>query len=345
MSEKLSGAAYEKLMTHVGWQVDRVMSLDTSGKQIVPALYDAAVAEVSGPLTMTAARKLREVVAPGDVVGLITGFPSRSFLAPGISETDGPVGAAFLARMVEEVLGAVPIIITETSLVKYSSAPSLAAGLLVTDIERALLSKRGKVKASAVGFLPFPLDDAEAQKVTRDFFETIKPKALVAIEMPSKGEDGYGHTAGGRRIVEEYLAKTDYLFHWAPEYGVLRIGLGDGGNEMGMGNLRETLYRISPVGKDIAAVTMSDVPVVGASSNWAAYGIGACLEALNLSTKILRRVDLAGIIRRCADEGAIDGRTLRPEPLVDGTPLAMNLAVLDLMAYLIERAIESAGAA
>lgn len=343
MSEKLSDAAYEKLMTHVGWQVDRVMSLDTSGKQIVPALYDAAVAEVGGPLTMTAARKLREVVAPGDVVGLITGFPSRSFLAPGISETDGPVGAAFLARMVEEVLGAVPIIITETSLVKYSASPSLAAGLLVTDVEGALRSKHGAVRASAVGILPFPTDDAEAQRVTRDFFEKIRPKALVAIEMPSKAQDGFGHTAGGRRIVDEYLAKTDYLFHWAPQYGALRIGLGDGGNEMGTANVREALYRVEPVGRDIAAVTESDVCVMGASSNWAAYGIGACLEALTFNTRVLRRIDLGGMIRRCADEGAIDGRTLRPEPLVDGTPLAMNLAVVDFMAYLIEKALETAG--
>jgi hypothetical protein len=142
--------------------------------------------------------------------------------------------------------------------------------------------------------------------------------------------------------VDEYLAKTDYLFHWAPQYQVLRIGLGDGGNEMGTGNVREALYRASPVGRDIAAVTTSDVCVIGASSNWAAYGIGACLEALSLNTRVLRRVDLAGIIRRCADEGAIDGRTLRPEPLVDGTPLAMNLAVVDLMAYLIEKALETA---
>ena len=331
---------FNQLIEHIGWQVDQVISLDTAGKGIVPALYKEAVNQVNGPLCMTAARRLRDAVLPGDAVGLITGFPSRSFLGPGISETDGPVGAAFLARMLEEVLGAVPIIITETSLVKYSAACSLAAGLLVTDVERALRSKRGAVKASAVGILQMPTEDTAAQHTTHQFFEEVKPKALIAVEMPSRGADGFGHTAGGRRIVDEYLAKADYLFHWAPEHGVLRIGLGDGGNEMGMGNLKEATYRASPVGHDIAAVTISDVPVVGASSNWAAYGIGACLEALSLSTKVLRRVNLAGIIRRCAEEGAIDGGSLRPEPYVDGTPLEMNLAVVDMMAFLIEKAIE-----
>lgn len=345
MTSQITGTTFDKLMERIGWEIDRLMSLDTPGKGIVPALYAEAVSQVGGPLAMTAARRLHEAVSPGDVVGLITGFPSRSFLGPGISETDGPVGAAFLARVVEEVLGAVPIIITETSLVKYSASPCLAAGLLVTDVEHALLSKRGAVKASAVGILPFPTDDSAAQRETRHFFETLQPKALVAIEMPSRAEDGFAHTAGGRRIVDDHLAKTDYFFDWAPEYKVLRIGLGDGGNEMGLGNLSQALYTATPVGHTIAAHTLSDVPVVGASSNWAAYAIGACLEALVSSTRVLRRIDLAGIIRRCAEEGAIDGGSLRPEPRVDGTPLEMNLAVVDMMAFLIERALEKAGAA
>lgn len=331
---------FHTLMNRIGWQVDQVMSVDTAGKGIIPELYKEAVAQVRGPLSMTAARRLREAVSPGEIVGIITGFPSRSFLGPGISETDGPVGAAFLARMVEEVMDAVPIIITEASLAKYSSACSLAAGLLVTGIDQALLAKRGPVKASAVGILDMPTDDQSAQQVTREFFETLHPKALVAVEMPSRGRDGFGHTAGGRRIVDEYLAKSDYLFDWAPEYDTLRIGLGDGGNEMGMGNLKAATCRVSPVGEEIAAVTLSDVPVVGASSNWAAYAIGACLEALSFKTKALRSIDLASIIRRCAEEGAIDGSSLRPEPRVDGTPLEMNIAVVDLMAYLVEKAIE-----
>jgi hypothetical protein len=339
MAPNLDDAQYHQLMERIGWQVDQVVSLDTPGKGIVPALYKEAVSQVGGPLCMTAAQELRRVVSAGDVVGLITGFPSRSFLGPGISETDGPVGAAFLARVIEETLGGVPILITEPSLVKYSEACLLAAGLLVTDVERALRSKRGQVKASAAGILHMPTADAEAQQVTRQFFEAIQPKALIAVEMPSRGADGYGHTASGRRIVDEYLAKADYLFHWAPEYGTLRIGLGDGGNEMGLGNLKEALYPASPVGRDIAAITHSDVPVVGASSNWAAYGIGACLEALSLSTKVLHRIDLASIIRRCAEAGAIDGGSLRPEPRVDGTPLEMNTAVVDLIAHLIEQAI------
>ena len=102
----------DQLFDRIGWQVDQLMSIDTRGKGHIPELYRAAVAEVQAPLAMTAARRLRETVAPGDVVGLITGFPSRSFLGRGITETDGPVGAVYLARVLDEVLNAVPVTIS-----------------------------------------------------------------------------------------------------------------------------------------------------------------------------------------------------------------------------------------
>jgi hypothetical protein len=97
----------DDLFERIGWQVDQLMSIDTRGKGIIPPLYQAAREWLGKPLAMTAARALRERIKPGDVVGIITGFPSRSFLGRGITETDGPVGAVFLARVLEEVLNAV----------------------------------------------------------------------------------------------------------------------------------------------------------------------------------------------------------------------------------------------
>jgi hypothetical protein len=97
------------------------------------------------------------------------------------------------------------------------------------------------------------------------------------------------------------------------------------------------------VGATIAATTTSDVPVVGASSNWAAYAIGVCIEALRGSTRVNRSIDLPGIIRRCADEGAIDGYSSRPEARVDGTPISLNLALLEMMTWVVDMALAEAG--
>ncbi|MFZ4663528.1 MAG: glutamate cyclase domain-containing protein [Caldilineaceae bacterium] len=333
----------DQLFDRIGWQIDQLMSIDTRGKGHIPALYQAAVAQVNAPLAMTAARRLREVIAPGDVVGIITGFPSRSFLGRGITETDGPVGAVYLARVLDEVLNAVPVIITDSELQRYCAKPSYNAGLLVTTLEQALLAKRGRVKAAAVSFLDCPVDDGEARMVAERFLRETQPKALIAVEMPGKAADGFAHTASGRAIVDEHLAKADHFFDLAPAYSVLRIGLGDGGNELGMGNIRDTLARLSPLGETIAAVGESEVPVVGASSNWAAYAIGVCLEALSGATRVNRAIDLAGIIRRCAEEGAIDGISSRPEAKVDGTPLSMNLGLIEMMCWVVDVALAEAG--
>ena len=246
------------------------------------------------------------------------------------------------AKFMEEVLGAVPVIIIDETLKKYCVGPGYAAGLLVTDLDRALLAKRGSVNASALAFLDCPVDNDAAERVAREFLGTVAPKALVAIEMPSIAANGLAHTAGGRAIVQEHLAKAHHFFTVAAELGILRVGLGDGGNEMGMGNMRAALAKITPVGERIAAATDSDVPVVGASSNWAAYAIGICIEALSGSTRVNRSIDLSSIIRRCADEGAIDGYSVRPEAKVDGTPLALNTAIIDLMAWVVDRAIAEA---
>lgn len=333
----------DELFRRVGWQIDHLMAIDTRGKGIVPALYAAAVEVVQAPLAMTAAQRLRATVGAGDVVGIITGFPSRSFLGRGITETDGPVGALYLARVLEEVLNAVPVIIIDNALQKYCAKPAANAGLLVTSVEQALLAKRGKVNAAALAFLDCPVDDNEARQVAEAFMQQRQPKALIAVEMPGKAADGFAHTASGRAIVDDHLAKADHFFDLARDQGVLRIGLGDGGNEMGMGNLRHTLAAIAPIGETIAAVSESDVPVVGASSNWAAYAIGVCIEALSVSTQVNRAIDLAGIIRRCAEEGAIDGYTSRPEAKVDGTPISMNLALLEMMTWVVDVAVNEAG--
>ena len=333
----------DELFKRIGWQVDQWMSIDTRGKGIIPPLYAAARNVMGSPLAMTAARRLREAIDPGDVVGIITGFPSRSFLGRGITETDGPVGAVFLARVLEEVLNAVPVFIVDPELQRYLKRASWTAGLLITDLDTALVAKRGPVNASAVAFYDCSVDDTEAQAAAEHFVNAYAPAALIAVEMPSIAADGFAHTAGGRVIVHEHLPKAHHFWYAAQAREVLCVGLGDGGNEMGLGNIAPVLKELYSVGDLIAAATSSDVPVVGASSNWAAYAIGVCIEAHEGTTHRVRDIDLPGIIHRCAEEGAIDGFSVRPEAKVDGTPVSLNTAVLDLMTWVVDRAILEAG--
>lgn len=70
------------------------------------------------------------------------------------------------------------------------------------------------------------------------------------------------------------------LFEAARQRGVLTIGVGDPGNEIGMGAIADTVKRLLPYGAEcqcscaggVADATEVDVVVPGTCSNWGAYG-------------------------------------------------------------------------
>src|SRR5680860_1516297 len=60
------------------------------------------------------------------------------------------------------------------------------------------------------------------------------------------------------------------------------IGIGDGGNEIGMGSLpQEIINRDIPNGEMIAATTSTDHLIVAGVSTWGGYGIVAALALAN----------------------------------------------------------------
>lgn len=335
----------EQTFTNIGLQLDHLMSLDTSGKGVTEPLYQAALEQTGGqPLAMAAARALCERIKPGDVVGIITGFPSRSFLLEGVTETDGPVGAAVLARMLEEVLGAVPLVFSEARVAHYTRNCCTAAGLLMATPEQALRAKDGPIRAAAGAMVPVSTGRDEAKQEAAGYMDRFCPAAMIAIEQPGMSQDGFSYTASGRRITDHFLAKMDYLFDEAEKRRILRIGIGDNGNEIGMASIKQAI-EACPHGEVIAATRAADYLLVSGNSNWGAYALAAAVEAVAAgSSRVLRRIDVPAILRRCAADGAIDGMSSRPEPYSDGTPPDLNQSVIDLMAWSIDVAMQRVGA-
>src|SRR5260370_4286882 len=89
-------------------------------------LYAAARRHAGGPLTLAAARLLVDRVKPSDTVLLISGFIMRDYQRP---ETDGPIGAAVLARALALGFGARPVGVSEAAATDVMSACFAAAGL------------------------------------------------------------------------------------------------------------------------------------------------------------------------------------------------------------------------
>ena len=110
------------------------------------------------------------------------------------------------------------------------------------------------------------------------------------------------------------------------------IAIGDGGNEVGMGNAVTALssLNIQP------AVSTVDELIVADVSNWAAYALCALTDWLSGHTSdsmTLFHGDLEMLVAR----GAIDGVTLEPTATEDGFPLSDTTALISDIAQLLSK--------
>lgn len=325
----------------VSWQrlgevIDAVVSADITGRGVSHELHAAARARLGYPLAMSAALHLRDRVKRGDPVLICTGWPSRSWLISGLTETDGPVGAGYLARAIEQCLGAVPLLVVEKSLVPFAEVALRSAGLIVADMDTALRSKQGPHNASVAAVVPFTTSWEEAAGAARELFDRLTPAAVVAIELPGANADGDFHNVTARLVPTELVVKADALMREAAARSVLTVGIGDGGNELGMGFAADAVREHLTGGNQIAPVTDVDVLVVGCISNWAGVGVGAALAALAGKPAMLRTLDVIRITERLSEAGAIDGLTSYVDPKNDGTTRAATEAFVELLTTAVE---------
>jgi len=231
-------------------------------------------------------------------VGLITGFfvPRGEVAAP---ETDGPVGTALLAAALA-ACGVPARIAVDTPCAGAVRAAVGAAG--------------GGVAVDEVGV------DEDLDRLIGDWRSTGVSHA-VAIERCGRSADGRPRNMRGVDV-SPWTAPLDDLFLAGPW---IRLAVGDGGNEIGMGKLPPGLIaRTVPNGEKIACVTSCDRLVVAGVSNWGAYGLMAALAvarpdwAAKIATFLTAERDLA-VTRATVDKaGAVDGVTALREATVDG---------------------------
>ncbi len=268
----------------------------------------------------------------------ITGF---LMLSCGKPETDGPVGAASLARAIDVGLKATPVFVTEESIVPTMAATAAGAGLHPWDADTA---SAGIHRAVIEGF---PIEHEAAKEVAQRMFDRYRPSAVIAIERPGWNRDRVHHSGGGFGI-SEFTAKIDYLFEGAKERGILTIGIGDLGNEMGMGYVADAIRALiphgdvcqCPCGGGIAASFEPDLGIMANISNWGAYGVEACLAALLDEPEVLHDGPTERwIIEESVRGGAIDPVSGMLRPYVDGTATDVNIKIVELLHSILHHRI------
>lgn len=248
-------------------------------------------------------------LAQAKSVGLITGFfvPRDGVAAP---ETDGPVGTALLAA----------------ALAACGLPVRIAVDSPCADVVRAAVREAGgHVVVDEVG-----VDDRPGLDRVTEAWRSAGVDHAVAIERCGISRDGRPRNMRGVDV-SAWTAVLDDLFGAGPW---MRIGVGDGGNELGMGKLPAGLIAQSvPNGDRIACVTGCDHLVVAGVSNWGAYGLMAALALVHESwSPILKEFltaarDLA-VTQAIVEAGAVDGVTARCETTVDGFGPDVHAAVI-----------------
>jgi D-glutamate cyclase len=297
--------------SHATSLVDRIEALIQVdvGRNIGP-LFAAARGGLAG-----AAAAL--VAGPATAVGIITGFyvPQGS---PPAAETDGPLGAALIARAMR-ALGVPCRLATDEP-----CRPACAAALAAAGANDVALD------AAALGV---PLNGLIA------LWRQVGVSHAISIERCGKSADGAPRNMRGDDIGAN-MVPLDELFLAGPWE---TIAIGDGGNEIGMGALPRSLIAANVAhGEEIACVTPARHLIVAGVSNWGAYALVGALAALcrDQRTALLALLDEGldrHILERMVHDGpAVDGVTRLQRLTVDGFEPERHHLVLKEIRALVE---------
>ena len=105
------------------------------------------------------------------------------------------------------------------------------------------------------------------------------------------------------------------------------VGIGDGGNEIGMGNLIDVIPSVDSLPDDPAVSTV-DRLIIASVSNWGGYGLAAALSQLAGENLLPDAEGEARMVQHMIEAGAVDGTTGDAVPTVDNFSMEENGALL-----------------
>lgn len=260
-------------------------------------------------------------------VAIMTGFWILHGKPPS-PENDGPPGAAHIAAALHAAN--IPTRIVTDTLSAYAVRATVKGAGLPEDfpVDVVSLSGRGGEHGRSI-------DDVRA-----DWIAALPPVShVIAIERCGPRADGRTYNARGFDI-SAVNAPLHELFSggsWT------KIGIGDGGNELGMGSLPRSLVEANILnGERVACAVPCDHLLVCGVSNWGGYAVPAALALLRpdlksaLTAHLNREADLAILKAAVFDGHAVQGATGTEVLSVDKLPWEIHANLLDEVVNVIE---------
>jgi len=266
---------------------------------------------------------------------ILTGFPCRVSASPP-GESDGPSGSLALAAAAA-ILGKRAAIATDDCNVKGLRAALASRGAVTANVE---------VHSFPPGNDPGWVQEGEHVQRLRGLARNFQH--TVALERAGQAADGSYLTMRGIPM-DHLVAPLDALMNMQTGDGEYRrtcCGIGDGGNEVGMGKVRELVKTHISLGATIGCITTCDTLIVAGVSNWGGWALVAAVEAavhlglevvnserkreprIALTPTVQQEIDLAEAI---SAEGVGDGVTgqVLPPGSVDGMQAEVHHALLN----------------
>ncbi len=226
----------------------------------------------------------------GNHILLATGF---YILSADAIETDGPPGALILAHALEQMGKRV------TLLFDSHSVQIMEAG------QRALGSSIEMISLEP-GRVP------EAKDLIKE--ETTH---FIALERPGQAVDGSFYNFSGR-CIDAYHACLDHIFAGCMDRGIKTIGIGDGGNELGMGTVSTAVDSHHSLNRPFSCQTAADFCICAGVSNWAGYALCALFSGIRGEDLMPDPAVLTDILEAIVEAGAVDGISGEARNTVDG---------------------------
>ena len=316
--------------------IEDTITEDVSGRGVIKYLINA-LHDKYGYVLGDAIELIKSSVSRGSYVLVITGFrPPPTYT----QETDGPLGAAALARVLSMGLQAKVLVLIDSFRDSVDAMEVALDSLGVDYIVNCLLSNYLDFN---VCIEVLPKNELLLKLITHELIN-LEPTLAIYVERVGPNYLGVMHSMKGIDV-SNYHSSINELHNYLVRNGVPTIGIGDGGNEVGMGIIEDAVRKYVPFGNrclcpcmgGIACSLRTDVLIASAVSNWGAYALVALLA------KYLRRFELVMKpheevvgLRNLAISGIIDGVLGTRRPSVDSIPAEVSAEVVNRICKLVK---------
>jgi hypothetical protein len=225
----------------------------------------------------------------------------KSFILTGFccltssSETDGPLGSSLINAILNN-LGFNTSLLTDPFSEKVVKASSKSDKVVIEKSYENFLEKN---KEEDISF-------------------------IVSCERPGRSLKNKDYRTMRAKNISNQNCNLDLLFPGENEKkSYLTIGIGDGGNECGTGNIYKEVQEKINFGYDICTDRFCDVLIMSGVSNWGALGLSASLVILNGDKKnmeyfIEECYYQREMLEKMIEAGSYDGVSGKGELSVDG---------------------------